>query len=61
MQDGITDIKCDQQGPGCITIHLLNEDTSIKIEDKTTDIICGGKQSLRLKLRDLLLQCIQKF
>lgn len=60
MQDGITDIKVEQNGPGSVTIMLVGEDTSIQIEEKNTHIVCGGKQSLRMKLRDLLLQCVQK-
>lgn len=61
MQDGITDIKMEQLGPGSVTITLVGEDTQIQINERNTHIVCGGKQSLRLKLRDLLLQCVQKF
>lgn len=61
MQDGITDIKIDQTGPGGVIIKLLGEDTSITIDEHNTHINCGGKQSLRLKLRDLLLQCVPSF
>lgn len=61
MQDGITDIKIEQVGSGAVTIKLLSEDTSITIEDNSTHINCGGKQSLRLKIRDLLMQCIPSF
>lgn len=60
MQDGITDIKTKENGPGSISITLTGEDTTIHINEQNTHIVCGGKQSLRLKLRDLLLQCIQK-
>jgi integrator complex subunit 9 len=60
-QDGITDIKMEQNGFGAVVINLHSEDTVIQIDEKSTHIICGGKQSLRLKLRDLLLQCIQSF
>lgn len=60
MQDGITDVKMEQNGPGSVTITLTGEDTSIHISEQNTHIVCGGKQSLRLKLRDLLLQCVQK-
>ncbi|KAG4077555.1 hypothetical protein HA402_002982 [Bradysia odoriphaga] len=60
MQDGITDVKMEQNGPGSVTITLTGEDTSINISEQNTHIVCGGKQSLRLKLRDLLLQCVQK-
>lgn len=61
MQDGITDIKIEQTGPGGVIIKLLGEDTSITINEHNTHIKCGGKQSLRLKLRDLLLQCVPSF
>lgn len=60
MQDGITDVKMEQNGPGSVVITLTGEDTSIHISEQSTHIVCGGKQSLRLKLRDLLLQCVQK-
>lgn len=62
MQDGITDIKVETVGTvGSTTITLLGEDTHIQIDEHNTHIVCGGKQSLRLKLRDLLMQCVQKF
>lgn len=59
-QDGITNIKMERQG-NVLTLHLVNEDTIIKFEDNETHIVCGGKQSLRLKLRDSLLKCLQSF
>lgn len=59
MQDGIT-VKIENN-PSSVTITLTGEDTQIQIDDRNTHIVCGGKQSLRLKLRDLLLQCVQKF
>ncbi|XP_055376990.1 integrator complex subunit 9 [Condylostylus longicornis] len=61
IQDGITDVKVEQGGNGSVTIFIPSEDTKIEITLKSTHIICGGKQSLRLKLRDLLLKCIQTF
>lgn len=61
MQDGITDIKIDQTGPGAVVIKLIGEETSITIDEHSTHIKCGGKQSLRLKLRDLLMQCVPSF
>lgn len=60
IQDGISDVKMEQNGPGSVLITLTAEDTSIHITEQNTHIVCGGKQSLRLKLRDLLLQCVQK-
>lgn len=59
-QDGITNIKMDRQG-NIITLHLVNDDTTIKFDENETHIVCGGKQSLRLKLRDTLLKCLQSF
>ena len=59
-QDGITNIKMERQG-NIITLHLVNEDTTIKFDENETHIVCGGKQSLRLKLRDSLLKCLQSF
>lgn len=61
IQDGITDIRVEQPTPGCVLIVLLGQDTHIRLEEGNTHIVCGGKQSLRLKLRDLLMQCVQKF
>lgn len=61
MQEGITDIQVDNKGPHSVTIILVGEDTQIRLEEGNTHIVCGGKQSLRLKLRDLLMQCVQKF
>ncbi|XP_055601652.1 integrator complex subunit 9 [Uranotaenia lowii] len=60
-QDGISDIKVEQGGVDEITLHLPGEDTMIKVSEKCTSIVTGGKLSLRLKLRDLLLQCVQNF
>lgn len=61
MQDGITDIKIDQTGADGVIIRLLGDNTTIVIDEHNTHIKCGGKQSLRLKLRDLLLQCVPSF
>ncbi|XP_055845527.1 integrator complex subunit 9 [Episyrphus balteatus] len=59
-QDGITDIKTERIG-GVLTISIPSEDTIIKIDENSTHIVCGGKQSLRLKLRDSLMKCVQSF
>lgn len=59
-QDGITNIKIERRDY-ITTLHLINEDTKIKIEDNETHIICGGKQAIRLKLRDSLMKCLQNF
>jgi hypothetical protein len=65
-QEGITDIKTSQtnESDGILTtkIKLVNEDISIDISDKGTHIQCGeGKQNLRIKIRDALLSCLNKF
>lgn len=59
-QDGITDLKIEQTSAGKV-IKLLEGEMTITIEDNNTHINCGGKQSLRLKVRDLLMQCISNF
>lgn len=60
IQDGITNIKVERTG-NIVMLHLINEDTTIKFDENETHIICGGKQSLRLKLRDSVLKCLQSF
>uniref|UniRef100_A0A182IP84 Uncharacterized protein n=1 Tax=Anopheles atroparvus TaxID=41427 RepID=A0A182IP84_ANOAO len=60
-QDGFTDMKVEQGSAEEVTLILPSEDTIIRVSEKSTEIVCGGKQSLRLKLRDLLLQCVQCF
>ncbi|KAL0267847.1 UNVERIFIED_CONTAM: hypothetical protein PYX00_010000 [Menopon gallinae] len=59
-QEGITDAKVEHGNPGYI-IHLQESDTLITVEDSQTHIICEGDRQLRLKLRDALLQCLNKF
>lgn len=64
QQDGITDARLERSTAGqtsSFTITIPSEDTVVKIEENSTHIICGGKQSLRLKLRDFLMKCIQNF
>lgn len=63
-QDGITDYKVTQtnEQDGILTkIVLASEETEINITDKGSHIICNGKQSWRLKIRDLLTSCVNKF
>jgi integrator complex subunit 9 len=63
-QDGITEIKISQTSEidGVLTkIKLVNEEIDIEISDKSTHVICEGKQSWRLKIRDSLLACVNKF
>ncbi|KAG1663664.1 Integrator complex subunit 9 [Nymphon striatum] len=59
-KDGITDAKLEEQPNGCI-IYLQNRDALIQIEENSTHIICNSDNALRLKIRDLLLQCLNKF
>lgn len=63
-QDGITDVKVTQttEPDGPLTkIKLINEEIEINITEKGSHIICEGKQSWRLKIRDSLLSCMNKF
>lgn len=63
-QDGISDVKITQtsEPDGVLTkIRLSVEEIEINISEKGTHIICEGKQSSRLKVRDLLLACMNKF
>lgn len=63
-QDGISDVKITQtsEPDGVLTkIKLSAEEIEINISEKGTHIICEGKQSSRLKVRDLLLSCMNKF
>ena len=62
-QDGITDMKVtntNESGVLVTKIKLINEEIDIEISEKGTHIICEGKQAWRLKIRDLLLSCINK-
>lgn len=61
QQDGGSEVRVEEPSPGCMKIVLVGEDTHIRLEEGNSHIVCGGKQSLRLKLRDLLLQCVHKF
>lgn len=59
-QEGI-EFKLDQGTSGVQTIKLLSDDTSITVDENNTHVTCGNKQSIRLKIRDLLLQCVPSF
>ncbi|XP_060605120.1 integrator complex subunit 9-like [Ruditapes philippinarum] len=58
-KQGITDIKLEDSDDGSI-IHLPNDDTLIQVEQGSTHIMCGGDETVRIKIRDTLLQCLQK-
>lgn len=63
-QDGVSDVKVTQTSEldGALTkIKLVNEEIEIHITEKGTHIICEGKQSWRLKIRDSLMSCMNKF
>ncbi|XP_063699216.1 integrator complex subunit 9 [Culicoides brevitarsis] len=57
-QEGLL-LNCEQKRPGSYIITIGSEDTTINIDEHSTHLICKGKPTMRLKLRDLLLQCIQ--
>lgn len=60
-QIGILDLKIEQVQPSKTVIDIASENTQIVIDNQSTHIICGGKQSLRMKLRNIVLQCVNSF
>lgn len=56
---GIIDVKVEDNEEGSI-IHLPSDDTLIQVESGSTHIMCGGDETVRLKIRDTLLHCLQK-
>ncbi|KAL1123383.1 hypothetical protein AAG570_002465 [Ranatra chinensis] len=59
-QEGIKDAKVERSNTGFI-IHL-EEDTLIQVDDKSTHIYCeAADRQLRLKLRNILMQCLNSF
>lgn len=63
-QEGITDIKVSQssEADGVATkIQLVNEEIDITIAEKRTHIACRGRQSWRLKIKDMMISCMNKF
>ena len=63
-QEGIIDLKIEQisEVEGVVTrIKLNKEDITISITEKGSHVVCDGKQSSRLKLREALLSCVNKF
>lgn len=58
---GITDIKVEDSFSGCI-VHLQADDALIQIEEGSTHIFSvAGNETLRRKLRDILVACLPKF
>lgn len=63
-QEGLSDVKVthSSEPDGALTkIKLVNEEIEVNISEKGTHIICEGKQSSRLKIRDILMSCMNKF
>ncbi|KAI5755492.1 hypothetical protein M8J77_017409 [Diaphorina citri] len=60
VHEGITDVKVEPNSTGYI-IHLLNEDCLITVDDKSTHILCSSSEKIRIKLRNILLQCLNTF
>lgn len=59
--EGITDAKVEPGTNGYI-IHLQDHDTLIQVDDRQTHIYCDATdQQLRQKLRNILLQSLNKF
>lgn len=57
---GIKDAKVEESPTGFI-IHLQKEDTIIRVEQNLTHIFCSSDEQLRCTLKDILLQCLNKF
>lgn len=57
---GFTDVKVENTTSGMI-VHLPNEDTVIQVDEHSTHVFCEGDYAVRTQLRDLLLQCLNKF
>ncbi|KAH8025982.1 hypothetical protein HPB51_015287 [Rhipicephalus microplus] len=57
---GFTDVKVENTASGMI-VHLPNEDTIIQVDEHSTHVFCEGDYTVRTQLRDLLLQCLNKF
>uniref|UniRef100_A0A8D8R9A0 Integrator complex subunit 9 n=1 Tax=Cacopsylla melanoneura TaxID=428564 RepID=A0A8D8R9A0_9HEMI len=60
VHEGITEVKVEPNATGYI-IHLQNEDCLITVDDKSTHILCSSSEKFRLKLRTILLQCLNTF
>lgn len=57
---GLKDLKVETSPTGGHIVHLPNEDTLIQLEEGSTHIICEGNEGLRVKLKDILLQCLNR-
>lgn len=60
-EEGIRDVKIEPSASGSI-IHLQDEDTLIQIDDDSTHICCASlEKGFRIKLRNILLDCLNQF
>ncbi|KAH0519313.1 Integrator complex subunit 9, partial [Microtus ochrogaster] len=57
---GFSDIKVEDTAKGHIVL-LQEAETLIQIEEDSTHIICDNDETLRVRLRDLVLRFLQKF
>ncbi|XP_043366012.1 integrator complex subunit 9 isoform X4 [Dermochelys coriacea] len=60
LQHGFSDVKVEDTAKGHIVL-LQEAETLIQIEEDSTHIICDNDETLRVKLRDLVLKFLQKF
>ncbi|XP_034943650.1 integrator complex subunit 9 [Chelonus insularis] len=60
-QAGIHNAKLQQSTATSANIHLQDEDTLIQISENSTHIFCNGNQSLRKKLRSIVMQCLKHY
>ncbi|KAJ1158080.1 hypothetical protein NDU88_010774 [Pleurodeles waltl] len=59
-KNGFSDVKIEDTAKGHIVL-LQEAETLIQIEEDSTHIICDNDETLRVKLRDLVLKFLQKF
>ena len=60
-QQGFKNPKVEEGAGGSSAIVEIDADTLITIEEGSTHIICEGQETMREKLRDILLECLPKF
>ena len=60
-QQGFKNPKVEEGAGGNGAIVEIDADTLITIEEGSTHIICEGQETMREKLRDILLECLPKF
>lgn len=52
--------KVEEGKSGQVIIDLPHDDTLITVDNNSTHVICQGNETIRLKIRDALLQCLSK-